>query len=181
MTANQNTAIFNLGHAIEILEATPSVLRNLLSELSDEWILEKDKPDSWSPYDIVGHLIHGEKTDWIQRASIILELGEFRPFDPFDRFAQFKESAGKSVGDLLAEFAALRQRNVTVLKKLSLTEEDLEKRGTHPAFGQVSLKQLLATWVVHDLGHIRQIARVMAKRYQHEVGPWQAYLPVLHE
>ena len=170
---------FKLEHAIGILSRTPDTLNSLLRDLPESWLMQNEGPDSWSPYDIVGHLIHGEETDWIGRAKIILEHGEERPFDPFDRVAMFERSKGKTIAELLDTFARLRRENLRELQMLNLTPELLEKRGTHPELGTVTLKQLLATWVVHDLGHIRQIARVMAKQYKDEVGPWTAYLPVL--
>ena len=172
---------FNLKEAIEILERTPAVLISFLSGLSDRWIYNNEGGESWSPYDIVGHLIHGEKKDWIGRTKIILEHGEEKPFEPFDRFAQFKDSKGKTLNDLLKEFAKLRTENIEVLNKLNLNEIDFNKKGIHPGLGSVTLKQLLSTWVVHDLSHIRQISRVMAKQYKDEIGPWGRYLPVMSE
>ncbi len=172
---------FNLKEAIEILERTPAVLISLLSGLSDRWVYNNEGGESWSPFDIVGHLIHGEKKDWIQRAKIILEYGEEKPFETFDRFAQFKDSEGKTSNDLLEEFAKLRKENIDVLHKLGLNENDYNKKGIHPVFGKVTLQQLLSTWVVHDLSHIRQISRVMAKQYKKEIGPWRIYLPVINE
>ena len=172
---------FNLKDAIEILERTPVVLTSLLKGLSDRWIYNNEGGESWNPYDIVGHMIHGEKKDWIQRAKTILEYGEDKPFEPFDRFAQFKDSEGKTLNDLLEEFAKLRNENIDVLNKLNLNEDDLNKKGTHPDFGIVTLKQLLSTWVVHDLSHIRQISRVMAKQYKKELGSWGTYLPAINE
>ncbi len=172
---------FNLKDALEILERTPAVLISLLSGLSDRWIYNNEGGESWNPYDIVGHMIHGEKKDWIRRAKIILEYGEEKPFEPFDRFAQFKESEGKTLNDLLEEFAKLRNENIDVLNKLNLNEIDFNKNGFHPEFGKVTLKQLLSSWAVHDLSHIRQISRVMAKQYKNEIGPWEKYLPVMNE
>jgi len=172
---------FNLKEAIEILGRTPAVLTSLLSGLSDRWIYNNEGGESWNPYDIVGHMVHGEKKDWILRAKIILENGEKKPFEPFDRFAQFKDSEGKTLNDLLEEFTKLRRGNVDVLNKLNLDENDLKKKGIHPEFGKVTIKQLLSTWVVHDLSHVRQISRVMAKQYKNEIGPWGTYLPVINE
>ncbi len=172
---------FNLKDATEILERTPAVLTSLLSSLSDGWIYNNEGDESWSPYAIVGHLIHGEKNDWILRAKTILEYGEDKPFEPFDRFAQFKDSEGKTLNDLLEEFAKLRNENIDMLNKLNLDENDFNKKGIHPELGSVTLKQLLSTWVVHDLSHIRQISRVMAKQYKNEIGPWETYLPVMNE
>ena len=172
---------FNLKKAIEILKRTPAVLTSLLGGLSDVWIYNNEGGESWSPFDIVGHLIHGERKDWILRAKTILEDGEDKPFEPFDRFAQFKDSEGKTLSDLLEKFAKLRKENIDVLNKLNLNEIDFNKKGIHPEFGEVTLKQLLSTWAVHDLSHIRQISRVMAKQYKNEIGPWEKYLPVINE
>jgi hypothetical protein len=172
---------FNLKEAIEILERTPAVLISLLSGLSDRWIYNNEGGESWNPYDIVGHMIHGEKKDWIQRAKTILEYGEEKPFEPFDRFAQFKDSEGKTLNDLLEEFAKMRNENIDELHKLDLNENDFKKKGNHPEFGTVTLEQLLSTWIVHDLSHIRQITRVMAKQYKNEIGPWEKYLPVMNQ
>jgi hypothetical protein len=133
-----------------------------------------------APFDIIGHLVHGEKTDWIVRAKIILENRKGL-FKPFDRFSQFKDSKGKNISQLLDELKTLRNENLHFLRKLNIDDDDLAKVGVHPDFGEVNLKQLLSTWVVHDLGHIRQIARVMAKQYKYEIGPWEKYLPVVHE
>lgn len=170
---------FEITKAVEILRQTPYTLSQLLQNLSGEWINNNEGGDSWSPYDIVGHLIHGDKTDWIQRIRIILEHGEAKPFEPFDRFAQFKNSEGKSILDLLNEFTVLREENLKVLDKLKITNDKLNKRGIHPEFGIVTLSQLLATWAVHDLDHIAQIARVLSKQYTDEVGPWKKYLTIL--
>lgn len=170
---------FDIDNGIAILERTPRVIRELLSGLSSAWIDGDEGAETWSPYDNVGHLAHGEKTDWIQRAEIILAQGENRRFTPFDRFAQFRDSAGKSLDDLLDEFERLRAENVETLKGWKLTDEQLLLEGEHPAFGLVTLRQLLSTWVAHDLGHIAQISRVMAKQYREAVGPWRAYLPVM--
>jgi hypothetical protein len=170
---------FDLEQAMEVLTRTPQTLRALLSGLPPGWTSNDEGPDTWSPYDVLGHLIHGEKTDWIARMRRILDHGESRAFEPFDRFAQFRESAGKTLEDLLDQFARLRADNLETLRGLELTAERLERKGRHPELGTVTLGQLLATWTVHDLGHIAQIARVMAKQYAGQVGPWQAYLPVL--
>jgi hypothetical protein len=165
--------------AIPVLERTPGVLRALLAGLPDEWTTAREGPESWSPYDVVGHLIHGERTDWIPRAELILRRGEAEPFPPFDRVAMFRESAGKSLGELLDTFARLRGESVVRLRGLGLTPADLERRGRHPELGPVTLSQHLATWVAHDLSHIRQIVRVMGRQYADAVGPWTAYLPML--
>ena len=177
----KNMDNFKLARSIEILERTPATLKSLLGGLSDKWIYENEGDESWSPFINVGHLIHGEKTDWIPRIRIILQHGESRPFDPFDRFAQFSETKNKNLNELLEEFQALREKNIQALNEMDIKEKDLSKTGIHPDLGRVTLKQLIATWVVHDLGHIRQIARVMAKQYKVDVGPWEKYLPVLHE
>ena len=170
---------FDLADGIPILERTPRVLRTMLEDLSAGWIDATEGPDTWSPYVIVGHLIHGERSDWIPRAKIILAQGDDRRFTPFDRFAQFRESEGKSLTDLLDEFEKLRAENVVTLSSWKLTDEQLALEGEHPAFGSVTLRQLLATWVAHDLGHIAQTGRVMAKQYREAVGPWREYLPVM--
>jgi len=170
---------FHLNHAKEILSQTPATLNSLLRDLSDDWVFSNEGPDSWSPFDVVGHLIHGEETDWIPRARIILEDGEQRPFEPFDRVAMFEKSKGKPLRELLATFELLRIENLQTLDEMNLTPELLTKRGTHPELGIVTLRQLLSAWVVHDLGHVGQIVRVMSKQYRDAVGPWQAYLPIL--
>ena len=172
---------FELAQAIEILSRTPATLNSLLRDLSDPWLVQNEGPDTWSPYDVIGHLIHGEETDWIPRAKIILEHGESRAFEPFDRVAMFEASRGKSIDALLDTFAELRAKNVCELESLNLTSELLDKRGRHPELGVVTLRQLLSTWVVHDLGHIRQVVRVMSKQYRDAVGPWKAYLSILGE
>lgn len=171
---------YTLNAALEILERTPQVIRSFLQGLSEEWIYQNEGPDTWSPFDVVGHLIHGEKTDWTERLKIVLSEGSQKTFTPFDRFAQFEESKGKTLDDLLLEFEQLRTKNLIFLKALNLSETDYNKTGIHPALGEVTLKELLSTWVVHDLGHIVQISRVMAKQYKDQVGPWRDYLTVLH-
>ena len=163
----------------QILERTPSVLKTLLSGLDDGWIMNNEGPETFSPYDVIGHLIHGERTDWAVRAKIILEFGLSRPFTPWDRFAQYEQSKGKTLEQLLNEFEAARKNNLSWIKSLDLTEADLEKKGMHPALGEVTLKNLLSTWVVHDLTHIAQITRVMAKQYREEMGPWPAFFRIL--
>ena len=170
---------FRLDHAKEVLRRTPSTLNALLRDLPDEWVSPNEGPDSWSPFDVVGHLIHGEKTDWIPRARIIMEHGERGTFEPFDRFAMFEESRGKSLDELLNTFERLRGESLRDLEGMNLTPELLGKRGAHPELGVVTLGQLLSTWVVHDLSHVGQIVRVMSKQYGEAVGPWRAYLPVL--
>ncbi len=171
---------FDLDKTIEVLSRTPGVLKVLLNGLSHNWVHNNEGSETWSPYDVVGHLIHGEKTDWITRAKIILDYGESRPFDPYDRFAQFEASKGKSIEELLEEFTALREQNIKTLREFKLTENDFRKTGKHPKFGKVTLEELLATWAVHDFNHIGQIARTMAKQYDAEVGPWKEYLSILH-
>lgn len=165
--------------AVAILERTPVVLNQLLRGLPDGWIMRNEGPDTWSPYDIVGHLIHGDEADWIPRARIILEHGEARAFEPFDRFAQFEKSKGKSLAELLDKFEPLRRQNLEELNKMNVTAVLLRKRGRHPDLGEVTLGQLIATWTVHDLSHISQITRVMCKQYGDTVGPWKEYLPIL--
>jgi hypothetical protein len=170
---------FDIDEGIAVLERTPSVFRSLLGGLPDAWISANEGVDTFSPFDNVGHLIHGERTDWIPRARIILTQGADRRFEPYDRFAQARESQGKSLAELLDEFARLRAENLATLRGWQLTTRELALAGEHPALGSVTLRQLLATWVAHDLGHIAQTTRVMAKRYRDAVGPWRAYLPVL--
>lgn len=164
---------------IAILEGTPGVLRAMLERVPDALARTNEGPDTFSAFDNLGHLVHGERTDWIPRARIILEQGAERRFQPFDRHAHVHESAGKTVRDLLDEFASLRTSNLETLRGWDLTADQLDLTGEHPAFGTVTLRQLLATWAVHDLGHIAQIARVLAKQYRDDVGPWRAYLPIL--
>ncbi len=170
---------YRLDQAKEVLRRTPPTLNALLSDLPDEWVLSNEGPETWSPYDVLGHLIHGEETDWIPRARIILEDGEARPFDRFDRFAMFEKSKGKSLRELLATFEQLRGESLRQLDALNLTPELLAKRGTHPVLGVVTLSQLLSAWVVHDLGHIRQIVRTMAKQYRDAIGPWTEFLTIV--
>ncbi|MFL5539860.1 MAG: DinB family protein [Longimicrobiaceae bacterium] len=170
---------FDLTQGIAVLERTPQVLWAMLSGLPPAWTEADEGPETWSPYVILGHLIHGERTDWIARARIILEQGPDRRFTPYDRFAQFHESQGKSLAALLDEFEQLRAENLETVAEWRLTEAQLALEGEHPEFGPVTLRQLLATWVAHDLGHIAQTARVMAKQYREAVGPWRAYLPVM--
>jgi hypothetical protein len=170
---------FRFEQAFEILSQTPTTLNSLLRGLSREWALNNEGGESWSPFDIVGHLIHGEETDWIPRARIILEYGESKPFEPFDRFAMFERFKGEPLDHLLDLFAQMRAASLETLRGLNITPDKLDLRGTHPQLGTVTLGQLLSTWVVHDLGHLGQIARVMSKRYADEVGPWKAFLPIL--
>lgn len=170
---------FQLEHARDILRRTPATLTTLLQDMPDEFLFSNEGPETWSPFDVLGHLIHGEETDWIPRARIILEDGEDRPFETFDRFAMFEKSKGKSLDDLLATFARLRAESLRQLDAMNLTPELRKKRGKHPELGVVTLGQLLSTWVVHDLGHVGQIVRVMSKQYGEAVGPWRAYLSIL--
>ena len=165
--------------SMALLERTPPTLTAWLGGLSDEWSRTDEGEGTFSPFDVIGHLIHGEKTDWIPRARIILEHGPSRPFDRYDRFAQSRESAGRSLEWLLEEFGRLRRENLATLRGWRLSESDLERPGTHPVLGPVTLRQLLATWVAHDMTHLHQIARTMAHQYRDEVGPWRAYLGVL--
>src|SRR5258706_15090548 len=171
---------FELDEAIAVLARTPEVMRASLGALPAPWLTGNEGAETWSPYDVIGHLIHGELTDWMVQARHIL-AGETRPFDPFDRTAQFKHSQGKSLTELLATFAQLRRDNLDALVALNLTGADLNRRGLHPELGEVTLEQLLATWVVHDLDHVGQISRTMAKVYADAVGPWQEYLSILHD
>jgi hypothetical protein len=170
---------FSLDDAVPVLRATPVVLRAWLADLPDVWTRSNEGPETWSPFDIVGHLIHGERTDWIPRLELLLTHGESRPFTPFDRFAQFRDSQGKSLHQLLDTFADLRLGNLSRLESLRLEPRDLNRPGRHPELGSVSLGQLLATWVAHDLNHLGQIARVMGRQYTEAVGPWLEYLPLL--
>jgi uncharacterized damage-inducible protein DinB len=170
---------YSLDSAIPILERTPATLSALLSGIPDEWTRATEGPDTWSPYDVIGHLLHGEHSNWVERVRIILAQDEARTFPTFDRFAQFRESEGKTLAQLLDEFSAARRKNLDWLRAQQISEAQLALEAIHPAFGTVSLSQLLATWVVHDLDHITQIARVMAKQYDAAVGPWKEYLRVL--
>jgi uncharacterized damage-inducible protein DinB len=171
--------MFTIDEAIEVLSRTPAVLRAWLDGLGAEWLGATEGPDMWSPFDVVGHLIHGDRTDWMPRARHVLARKGDTPFAPVDRLAQFHESRGKTLAQLLDEFERLRRANLEELSRLGLTDAQLDLPGRHPALGPVTLRQLLATWVVHDLNHRGQIARVMARRYGDEVGPWKAYLPIL--
>jgi hypothetical protein len=178
---NRTRRAFVIADAAALLSRTPATLDAMLRGLPDEWIIANEGADTWSAFDVIGHLIHGERTDWIPRARMILEHGESRAFEPFDRFAQFAESEGRVLASLLDEFAALRAQSLRELAALQLSEADLDRRGRHPAFGVVSLRQLLSTWVAHDLDHIVQISRVLARQYSDEVGPWRAYLRIVRD
>ncbi len=170
---------FDLEKSYEILDKTPAVLKALLLNVSDEWVMNNEGPDTFSPYDVVGHLIHGEKTDWPNRVKMILE-GSSTPFVPYDRFAMFEASKGKSLAQLLNEFEVLRKKNMEWYRALSLSETDLDKKGLHPKFGEVTLRQLLSTWVIHDLTHLAQVTRVMAKQYKEEMGPWVEFFRIMN-
>lgn len=170
---------FQVDDGMLVLERTPHALRAMLAGLPTAWVDATEGPETWSPYVVVGHLIHGERTDWIPRTRIILDQGADRRFTPYDRFAQFRDSRGKSLADLLDEFARLRAGNLETLAGWRLTDAELALEGVHPDFGSVTLRQLLAAWVAHDLGHIAQIARVMARQYREAVGPFRAYLTVM--
>lgn len=172
---------FNLKESIQVLAKTPLVIECLLKGLPDQWIKTNEGNDTWSPFDILGHLIHGEKTDWIPRVRIILDKKSSKPFEPFDRFAQFENSKGKTLNQLLNEFNELRKENIQYIETLDIDEESLKKTGIHPEFGHVTLRQLLATWVTHDLGHLNQMTRVMAKNYKIEAGPWSKYIAVIQD
>ena len=166
--------------ALPVLRRTPSVVRGLLQDLPASWTDAVEGPNTWSPFDVVGHLIHGERTDWIPRVEHLLRHGDAVPFPPFDREAMFEASRGKSLGELLDAFDRLRAESLERLEALGLTDADLSRRGRHPEFGVVTLGQHLSTWVAHDLGHISQIVRVMARQYTDAVGPWKAYLSILN-
>ena len=170
---------FRLTDATALLSRTPATLDALLGGMPDVWVRRNEGQDTWSAFDIVGHLVSGERHDWMPRLRIVLENGEARPFDPFDRFAQTRESQGKSLEQLLDEFARLRRENLDALQAMNLQSEDLARRGRHPALGAVTVSELLATWAIHDLTHLHQLSRLMAHQYREAVGPWSAYLGVL--
>jgi hypothetical protein len=177
--ADRTRRQFVMDDAVAILARTPATLDALLRGLPAAWTVANEGSQTWSPFDVVGHLIHGERTDWIPRARIIRDHGEARAFDKFDRFAQFGDSDGRTLGSLLDEFATLRRDSLRALESMALTEADLDRRGRHPELGVVTLRQLLATWVAHDLDHVVQISRVLARQYSDEVGPWRAYLRII--
>lgn len=170
----------NLNDTVSLLARTPIALNALLRDLPDTWTLRNEGDKTWSAFDVVGHLIHGERADWVPRVKMILEFGETRAFEPFDRWGHEREVKGKSLGQLLDEFARVRAGNLDKLRAFSLRPEDMEKRGRHPALGVVTLSQLLATWPMHDMTHLHQISRIMAHQYRDTVGPWRAYLGVMH-
>lgn len=169
----------NLQHTMSLLARTPATLNALLRDLPEAWTLGNEGGDTWSAFDVVGHLIHAERADWMPRARMVLQFGETRPFESFDRLGHVHESEGKSLGQLLNEFAGLRAESLDDLRGLNLRREDLERRGRHPALGVVTLSELLATWATHDLTHLHQISRIMAHQYREAVGPWSQYLGVL--
>lgn len=170
---------FEVERSIEVLQRTPAALRELLGGLSDFWSLSNYGEATFSPFDVVGHLIHAEQTNWMTRARFVLERGESEPFPPFDRYAMYEASKGQSMAELLDTFARLRAKNLDGLRALQLTPERLDLRGLHPDLGGVTLRQVIATWVVHDLGHLHQIAKAMAFQYRDEVGPWRNLLTIL--
>ena len=170
----------NLEHTIAVLSRTPSTMNAMLRDLPEEWIHRNEGDGTFSAFDVIGHLIHGDRTDWIPRARIILEHGDTKPFEKFDRLAQVRESKGKSLPQLLDEFARIRAEKLDELRALNLKPQDFERRGQHPALGIVTLSQLLATWGAHDLTHLHQVSRVMAHQYREAVGPWTRYLGVMH-
>ncbi len=169
----------DLQHTISLLTRTPAALNALLRDLPETWTRRNEGENTWSVFDVVGHLIHGERTDWMERARIVLQFGETRTFESFDRQGHVRESQDKSLGQLLDEFARARSENLNQLRTLNLRPENLELRGRHPALGVVTLSELLATWAAHDLTHLHQIARIMAHQYREAVGPWSGYLGVL--
>jgi len=169
----------NLQHTMALLERTPGAVNELLRGMPEEWIGRNEGGDSWSPREIVGHLVHAERTDWMPRVRHLMEFGESQPFPPFDRLGQRREIEGKGIGELLAEFAALRAVSLEQLRELHPGPQQMEQRGRHPALGAVTLSQLLATWAAHDLTHLHQISRVMAHQYREAVGPWSKFLGVL--
>jgi len=169
----------DLQRTIELLARTPPALDALLRGLPDGWTMRNEGARTWSAYDVIGHLIHGELTDWIPRAKMILQFGDKKPFEPFDRFAQERDSRGKSLPQLLDDFARLRRENLRELRAMQLSGSDLARRGRHPALGPVTMSQLLAAWAAHDLTHLHQISRVMAHQYREAVGPWSGYMGVM--
>ena len=171
---------FDMQDAVALLARTPATLNALLRELPASWTLGSEGEKTWSPFEVIGHLISGERTDWMPRARMILQFGEARTFEPFDRFAQKRESQNKSLAQLLDEFSRLRSENLGELRALNLSPQDLERRGRHPALGVVTLSELLATWAAHDLTHLHQTSRIMAHQYQQAVGPWSRFLGVMH-
>ena len=170
---------FELENAVAILGRTPELLKTWLQDLPEPWVYNNDGEGTWSAFDVVGHLIQGDRADWIPRMQLVMSSGGIKEFEPFDRFAQFEASKGKSIADLLSTFEELRQANLSVLSESVLQESDYERTGKHPKLGILNLRQLLSTWVAHDLNHLGQIAEVMARQYKEEVGPWKVYLGIL--
>ena len=171
---------FNLQQAIRILEKTPMVVRTMLSNLDSAWTGANEGGDTWSPNEVIGHLVHGEKTDWMPRLEIMMNNGSMQTFEPYDRFAQAKMSEGKSLEDLLNAFESIRKENLMTLRAKNISEADLMRKAIHPSLGEITLAQMLSAWVVHDQGHIAQISRVLAKNYTEEVGPWTKFLTILN-
>lgn len=171
---------FEIEKSCQVLERTPAVLSLLLAGLDEDWVMNNEGPETFSPYDVIGHLIYGEKTDWVVRVKIILAHGTGKPFESWNRFAQFEESKGKTLRQLLEEFEGLRKDNLRWLRSQPLPPADLDKKGIHPELGEVTLRNLLSTWVVHDLTHIAQVARVMARQYKKEIGPWTEFFRILN-
>ncbi|MFZ7116130.1 MAG: DinB family protein [Bacteroidota bacterium] len=172
---------YKIEDAILILERTPMILSMQLKDLPEKWVHSNEGPDTWSPFDVMGHLLHGESTDWIARLEIIMSDSGDKTFKPFDRFAQFEESKGKSMNKLLEEFSLVRKKNLRILQSKMIDESDLSREGIHPKFGKVTLRNLLSTWVAHDLNHLSQINRVLANQYNKEVGPWSEYLRIINK
>ena len=172
---------FDVARSVEVLRRTPEIFRALLGGLDERWIRATEGPETFSPFDVLGHLIDGEETDWIPRARIILARGPDLSFEPYDRFRHYQRNVGRSLSSLLDEFARLRADNLELLTTWRLTARELDLPGEHPSLGRVTLRQLLATWVTHDLDHVVQVARVMAKRYGSDVGPWKAYIRVVRD
>lgn len=179
VTIHEESMHFDLDLSLDLLRRTPATLAELLRDLAELWIRGTEGPETFSPFDVVGHLIDGEETDWIPRARLILSRVPNPHFEPYDRFRHQARNAGRTLPSLLDEFARLRAANLELLRSWRLTAAELDLFGEHPSLGPVTLRQLLATWVVHDLGHIAQVARVMAKQYRDEIGPWVPYLPVV--
>lgn len=170
---------FKLTETLELLAQTPETLTALLGGLSTAWLDSREDAEAWSPYEVLAHLVHAEKVNWMPRLKVIREFGESRPFEAFDRVGFQNTQERKALSVLLDEFMTLRNQNIVQIQEAQLSDDELEKVGSHPDFGQVKLRELLATWVVHDLSHIRQITQTLARQYQTEVGPWQAYLSIL--
>ncbi len=171
---------FDLQQAVRLLQKTPMVVRSMLSNLDETWTHSNEGGDSWSPYHVVGHLVHGEKTDWMPRLEIMMAEGPIQTFEPYDRFAQIEMSKGKTLEELLEMFELLRKENLQTLQSKQITETDLSRKAMHPSLGEITLSNMLSAWVVHDQGHIAQISRVLAKNYKEEVGPWTKYLTILN-